>query len=85
MGYGFGYGSPWSLAVLVPCPAEPSPFVLKSSVGTSASDRALVNIVYNIEKGASSSSSSGRHGSSQQHYQIRIICCAWVLGGPGAL
>ncbi len=41
-GYGFGYGSLWSLAVLVHCPAEPSPFILKSSVGTSASDRALV-------------------------------------------
>ncbi len=31
-GYGFGYGSLWSLAILVHRPAEPSPFALKSSV-----------------------------------------------------
>ncbi len=68
-----------------PLSAEPSPLALAATAETSALEGALVNIVYNIEKGASSSSSSGRHGSSQQHYQTRIICCAWVWGGPGAL
>jgi hypothetical protein len=49
--YGFGYGSPGSPAVLTPRPAETSPFALSSSVGTSASDRALVIIVHNIRRG----------------------------------
>jgi hypothetical protein len=49
--YGFGYGSPWSLAVLILRPAEPSPFDVSSSVGTLASDGALVIIVHNIRRG----------------------------------
>ncbi len=49
--YGFGYGGPWSLAVLILRPAEPSPLAVPSSVGASASDGALVIIVYNIRRG----------------------------------
>jgi hypothetical protein len=49
--YGFGYGSPWSLAVLILRPAEPLPLALSSSVDTSASDGALVIIVHNIRRG----------------------------------
>ncbi len=42
MGYGFGSGSLWSLAVLVHRLAEPSPFALTSSVGTSAMAGAFI-------------------------------------------
>jgi hypothetical protein len=49
--YGFGYGSLRSPAMLVLRLAEPSPFALTSSVGTPASDGALVNIVHNIRRG----------------------------------
>jgi hypothetical protein len=47
-GYGFGYGSLWSLAVLALLPAVPSPFALASTAGASALDGALANIVHNI-------------------------------------
>ncbi len=63
--YGFGYGSPLSPAMLVLRPAEPSPFALSSSVGTSASDGALVTIVHNIRRGGTSLPPSGRRGGSQ--------------------
>jgi hypothetical protein len=51
MGYGFGYSPLWSLAVLVPHPAEPSPFALASSVRTSPSDRVLVTSSITSGKG----------------------------------
>ncbi len=61
-GYGFGYGSLWSLAILLLRPAEPSPFALPYCrlIGLVG---ALVNIVHNIRRG-SSSPPSGRRGSS---------------------
>jgi hypothetical protein len=51
MSYGFGYGSLRSPAKLILRLAEPSPFVLSSSVGTLPSDGALVIIVQNIRRG----------------------------------
>ncbi len=49
--YGFGYGSPWSLAGLVHSPGGITPFALPPPNGTSASDFALVIIVLNIREG----------------------------------
>jgi hypothetical protein len=49
--YGFGYGSPWSLAELILRPAESYPYASSSLVGTLASDLALLIIVHIIRRG----------------------------------
>jgi hypothetical protein len=54
--YGFGYGSLRSLAMLVPCLAEPTPFALSSLVETPATD----------ERSSTSSTTSGEGRLSHQ-------------------
>ncbi len=82
-GHGFGYGPLRSLAVLLPRPADPSPFALPY-LSAHRLGGALVNIVHNIRRG-SSSPPSGRHGVARNQYQNRINCYAWVWGGPRAI